>query len=238
MMRPHEAHKAMGLGAWVDKSPDPPDPPARAQEKIWCIEHQIRTLTKGRGMRPGKAIRRVLGTTDAQTQALAGLWLDGSFGVAIGADPSLFKAGYDHVRSCMQGHGDVCHASYTPHGVTIATAMVGWRIVVARSLVYEPGKIYIKAYGEQSFALQTLLEIVCGLFPGSLKGYEFADQIGVWDYRTEVIRTITLPEVCTFAADSREAQFHPLGSYDVVKVEREVEITKCAKRAVFRPHLD
>lgn len=91
-------------------------------DKIWWIEHQIRGLTQGRRMRPGKAIRRLFSTSDEKTCALARLWNGADFGVEVSAEEPAWVGAYSEIRSCMQGYGALCFRAYSRHGVSIITA--------------------------------------------------------------------------------------------------------------------
>ena len=126
-------------------------------DKIWWIEHQIRGLTQGRRMRPGKAIRRLFSTSDEKTSALVRLWNGSDFGVEVSAEEPAWVGAYSEIRSCMQGYGALCFRAYSRHGVSIITARRDGKYV-ARALTV--GGRYPQAYGEESFALEALLEII------------------------------------------------------------------------------
>lgn len=133
-------------------------------------------------MRPGKAIRRLFGTTDEQTGALAGLWQDGGFAVEASGDASMFVEAYASVRSCMQGQGALCHRAYARHGVQIIVARREG-VVTARCLTV--GGKFPKAYGYDSFALEVLLTRLVGL-----------EKSGKWfsnSFKPEDIRVVVAP---------------------------------------------
>lgn len=128
------------------------------ERKYW-IEHQVRGLVNGRGMRPSRAIARVLGLSNPETiKALAALWRDGEFAVTIGDSRELFVAAYEQVRSCMQGKGDLCWRAYSKHSTNLAVVTIGGQIK-ARALVRDSA--YNTAYGELSWALKIFLSVVC-----------------------------------------------------------------------------
>lgn len=126
------------------------------QEKIWWIEHQIRSLTKIRGMRVGKAIRRLFGTDDDTTGALSRLWDGEQFAVVVSDSAEVWAGAYEQIRSCMQSAGLLCHRAYGRHGVQIVAAIRGGRYT-ARALMV--GGRFPKAYGDDSFALECLLAL-------------------------------------------------------------------------------
>ena len=126
-------------------------------DKIWWIEHKIRALTHGRGMRPGKAIRRLFSSSDEKTGALARLWNGSDFGVEVSAEEKAWVGAYSDIKSCMQGYGAMCHRAYSRHGVSIITVHRDGKYV-ARALTV--GGRFPQAYGEESFALEALLEIL------------------------------------------------------------------------------
>lgn len=130
------------------------------QSAIWFAEHKLRGLIVGRGMKPGRAIRRLFNTSDEETQALASLWVDGEFAVVLGDSEELFVAAYDAVRSCMHRKGALCHAAYSPHGVGIACVAIDGQIT-ARTLVR--GGNFVRTYGVSSFALAVFCRVIAGL---------------------------------------------------------------------------
>lgn len=128
-------------------------------ERVYWVEHRVRNLISGRGMRPSRAIARVLGLTDPeQIKALAALWHDGEFAVTIGDSRELFVAAYEQVRSCMQGKGELCWRAYSKHGTDLAVVTIGGQIH-ARALVRDSA--YNTVYGELSWALKVFLSVVC-----------------------------------------------------------------------------
>lgn len=128
-------------------------------ERTYWIEHQVRNLINGRGMRPSRAIARVLGLTDPeQIKALAALWCGDEFAVTIGDSRELFVAAYAQVRSCMQGKGALCWCAYSKHATSLAVVTIGGQIK-ARALVRDSA--YNTAYGELSWALKIFLSVVC-----------------------------------------------------------------------------
>ena len=173
------------------------------QSRVWWAEHKLRSLILGRGMRPGRAIKRVFGAGDDATHALAQLWAGDEFaGVEFGDTIELFERAYSDVRSCMQGHGRECHAAYTPHGVGLAVIRRADRIV-ARALVYPKGGIHVKAYGELAYALEALLQHVCGLRRGSLLEFFPESAFVVWGWKS-VKREIEVPAVYRHIHTGRE----------------------------------
>ena len=166
-------------------------------DKIWWIEHQIRSLTQGRGMRPGKAIRRLFSTSDEKTGALARLWNGTDFGVEVSAEEPAWVGAYSEIRSCMQGYGALCFRAYSRHGVSIITTKRDGKYV-ARALTV--GGRYPQAYGEESFALEALLEIVGlektpGWFEGAFEPHELPllRSKGKWIKRVSYSGKIRLP---------------------------------------------
>lgn len=132
------------------------------QERIWWIEHQIRSIIAAHPMKVGKAIRRVLpAIKDAELQALSSLWSEGSFNVSLSDSPAVFVEAYQSVRSCMYGKGALCRRAYAPHGIGIAVARRGGELV-ARALVRDTGA-FNRCYGSAHYALDAVLRLVAGL---------------------------------------------------------------------------
>lgn len=217
------------------------------QEKIWWLEHQIRELTSGRGMRPGKAIRRLFGEA-ADLKALTSAWTGGEFGVVLSDSKAAFEAGYGQVNSCMQGKGDLCWEAYSPHGVGIAL-MVRDGVVVARSLIWQSpqGPAYVRCYGYAWFQLQAVLQLA-GFRPATLRHIE--SKIVVTEWRT-VTSEIEVTNMVTYIAESRKQSYLDRG-YSILKsfnlagsgmyyhmrLSKPLVVTRREKVEVFRPYVD
>lgn len=108
----------------------------------------VQALVKGRGMRPGRALRRVRpDLADDVVGAVARI-----FGrVRISSERAEFIGAYYAVRSCMQGRGEALHAFYARNGVEIAVARNAEGAIVARALV--KGRRFCTTYGDEAFAL-------------------------------------------------------------------------------------
>lgn len=210
-------------------------------EKIWWIEHQIRNMT-GRGMRPGRAIKRLFpDLSSGQVKSLAEAWQGKEFGLTIGESQTEFVAGYTYISSCMQGKGELCHAAYTPHGVRIA---ILWRdgVPVARSLIWENG--YVRTYGSAHYQLEAVLTLA-GLEWASLR--HMWGKIAVVERVKVLVRNVHLPELrrsvgyptnFTFAENESRAKYYPTGSYEVVRPATIVQVYRDETRMVFAPYLD
>ncbi len=220
-------------------------------EKIWWIEHQIRSLTQGRGMRPGKAIRRLFSVSDDKTGALARLWNGTDFGVEFSAEESAWIGAYSDIKSCMQGRGAMCHRAYSRHGVSIITAQRDGKYV-ARALTV--GGRFPQAYGEASFALEALLEIVGfekspAWFEGAFDPHELpvVRSPGRWVQRVSCSGEIRLPRSVYPAAlvAANPAKFaevsRPFGSQVwAKKIVPEYSVSRYWQASVveFAPYLD
>lgn len=221
---------------------------SQCQEKVWWVEHQIRSLTKLRGMRCGKAIRRVLNTTDEETQALAGLWGDGEFSVVFGDTSELFSAAYTQIRSCMQGRGELCHRAYTPHGVGIAVSYRDGEIT-ARGLHH--AGMYNKTYGQGSYALSVFFEKIAGIkFSTKWIDDETAEKCLVtetYQYQEKVVitgRTLIRavkaseykPEIAKHLEKETNVEYP--GYVFLYKPEKVGFVVRTATRIVFKPYID
>ena len=215
------------------------------QARVWWAEHRLRPLILGRGMRPGRAIKRAFGVDDDATQALAHLWAGDEFaGVEFGDSPELFERAYSDVRSCMQGHGRECHAAYTPHGVGLAVIRQAGR-VVARALVYPEGGIHVRAYGEWAFALEALLQHVCGLRRGSLLEFFPESAFVVWGWGTVARQTI-IPAIYRHVLTLQEFAEGSEWYYSIPEDEMELVTpgfrssirTSRERKEIFKPYVD
>lgn len=127
------------------------------QDKIYQIEHEIRSLVETRKMRASKAIGRVFRVKDPDLiNHLAKLWDGASFNVEMGNGIDLFDRAYRYVSSCMQGKGDYCHKAYTPNGVEIAAINHPSRGYTARALYLNDN--YNRVYGEDHYLLEYFLK--------------------------------------------------------------------------------
>lgn len=127
------------------------------QDKIYQIEHEIRSLVETRKMRASKAIGRVFGVKDPDLiNHLAKLWDGASFNVEMGNSVELFVRAYTYVGSCMQGKGDYCHKAYTSNGVEIAAINHPSRGYTARALYLNDN--YNRVYGEDHYLLEYFLK--------------------------------------------------------------------------------
>lgn len=220
-------------------------------DKIWWIEHQIRSLTQGRRMRPGKAIRRLFSTSDDKTGALARLWNGTDFGVEVRAEESAWIGAYSDIKSCMQGRGAMCHRAYSRHGVSIITAQRDGKYV-ARALTV--GGRFPQAYGEASFALEALLEIVGfekspAWFEGAFEPHELpvVRSPGRWVQRISYSGEVRLPRSVYPAAHvaANPAQFAEVsqafgGQVWAKKIVSEYSVSRHWQAPVveFAPYLD
>lgn len=214
-------------------------------DKIWWVEHQIRQLVYGRGMRPGKAIRRLYPElVDSAVQSLVGAWHADEFGVTIGDTKALFVAAYDEVSSCMRGQGDMCHAAYTPHGVQLAVMVRDSRIV-ARSLVWESpeGPAFVRCYGAEWHRLQAVLELA-GFRAATLAHMSGKIVVRAWcdvreTMRWEERRTSCSPEQKA-ALEAKGFKKVPYSSewFTEYYRERRATVTRRVQMDVFRPYVD
>ncbi len=197
-------------------------------DQVYWVEHKVRCLINERGMRPSKAISRVLGLkSPEEIKALSTLWVDGSFSVSIGTDMSTWISAYDHVRSCMQGYGELCCEAYSPHGTAIAVVNIGG-LIRARALVREDA--YNTAYGELSWALLIFLRVVC----------QFTDRPLFDDVTPRVTRREVRQYVIPVGAGSDNGFYvMQYGNNPLPKWTRNLKLTlisSCANRAIYLAH--
>jgi len=118
---------------------------------IFALLEEFFSLLSSRGMRPGRAARRVFGP-DADIDSLAEL---AGLEFNLAGDVVSFRKAYDDVRSCMQSRGADVHDFYAKLGVEVATLADETGKVVARALVCE--NRYNTCYGVQHHVLEALL---------------------------------------------------------------------------------
>lgn len=135
--------------------------------KMWFIEHKIRALIDGRGMRPGRAIRRLYPRlSDAAVASLVACWQagEGEFGLITSeTEPDLWVRAYDEIRSCMQGKGALCRRAYERHGVQVVALADSQGRLRARCLVQQhaDGLLYAAPqYGEYHYQLADVLRLI------------------------------------------------------------------------------
>ena len=136
------------------------------QERLNWAEEPIRQLTKGRGMRVGRALRRLYPEESADTiGALARLWdpVSHSFRVTVATTQDEWETAYASVRSCMSQHAGLMADAYQPHGVQLVYAMGPENVPSARILIGASGLAAPKAYGVASHSLSELLRVVLGI---------------------------------------------------------------------------
>lgn len=124
-------------------------------EDVKAFRRDVNVLRKERGMKLGKAIRRVLkDAPEWATHKLQRLWAD-HLSVEVSYAEADIEWAYKQVRSCMSTHASRVAEFYYSRGVGIVILRQGMDIV-GRALIGPTG--FRRTYGEFHYILDALFE--------------------------------------------------------------------------------
>jgi hypothetical protein len=126
-------------------------------------EYNVHRLMRERGMKVGRAIRRLHpDITDGEVQDLATFVTD-SLTVEVGDSEELFVAAYKAIKSCMYYRGVLAYKAYARHGIKIAVLRDANNTIIGRCLVNAVNDKANLCYGIGHGLLRAALKVWGGI---------------------------------------------------------------------------